>query len=264
MSIRRSLICSLVVCLKCRISSAVGRHNLKSTTWHHVLFHVLVVICSCAWHDDHLFSLRVKSGLTPIHVAAFMGHLNIVLLLLQNGASPDVSNIVSVEENESAVLQISGYFIVTREYFRYSCVCCLCCVFFLQRGETALHMAARAGQVEVVRCLLRNGAMVDAKARVRLRFSTTQMFSTCRLLLFNYKCCTSTVLPSGGPDSPSHCVPSGENRDCAAAATTHGSSWCRHIQWLHPPPHIRQGGAGGDGVGPAGGRSFALTGHKGK
>lgn len=37
---------------------------------------------------------------------------------------------------------------------------------FLQRGETALHMAARAGQVEVVRCLLRNGALVDARARV--------------------------------------------------------------------------------------------------
>ncbi|XP_037328542.2 ankyrin-2 isoform X1 [Pungitius pungitius] len=55
-----------------------------------------------------------------------MGHLNIVLLLLQSGASPDVRNI---------------------------------------RGETALHMAARAGQMEVVRCLLRNGALVDAIAR---------------------------------------------------------------------------------------------------
>lgn len=42
-------------------------------------------------------------------------------------------------------------------------------VSFAQRGETALHMAARAGQVEVVRCLLRNGAMVDARARVRLK-----------------------------------------------------------------------------------------------
>lgn len=39
----------------------------------------------------------------------------------------------------------------------------VCCV---QRGETALHMASRAGQVEVVRCLLRNGALVDARARV--------------------------------------------------------------------------------------------------
>ena len=40
--------------------------------------------------------LSPQSGLTPIHVSAFMGHLNIVLLLLQNGASPDVRNIVSV------------------------------------------------------------------------------------------------------------------------------------------------------------------------
>ena len=40
----------------------------------------------------------MQSGLTPIHVAAFMGHLNIVLLLLQNGASPDVRNIVSPSE----------------------------------------------------------------------------------------------------------------------------------------------------------------------
>lgn len=39
-----------------------------------------------------------------------------------------------------------------------------------QRGETALHMAARAGQMEVVRCLLRNGALVDAMARVSQPF----------------------------------------------------------------------------------------------
>ncbi|PWA16036.1 hypothetical protein CCH79_00018740 [Gambusia affinis] len=96
-----------------------------------------------------------ESGLTPIHVAAFMGHLNIVLLLLQNGASADVSNIVSngegqEQEGADTVFQLH----LTR--------CVTCCT---QRGETALHMAARAGQVEVVRCLLRNGAMVDAQAR---------------------------------------------------------------------------------------------------
>lgn len=83
-----------------------------------------------------------------------MGHLNIVLLLLQNGASPDIRNIVSKRE----------------------AVCLTTChchsklkkigVFAHQRGESALHMAARAGQMEVVRCLLRNGALVDAMARV--------------------------------------------------------------------------------------------------
>lgn len=44
------------------------------------------------------------------------------------------------------------------------CVCV--CVF--QRGETALHMAARAGQSNVVRYLIQNGARVDAKAKVVL------------------------------------------------------------------------------------------------
>lgn len=38
------------------------------------------------------------------------------------------------------------------------------CVF--QRGETALHMAARAGQADVVRYLLQNGANVETKAKV--------------------------------------------------------------------------------------------------
>lgn len=36
-----------------------------------------------------------QSGLTPLHVASFMGHLNIVKILLQKGASPSASNVVS-------------------------------------------------------------------------------------------------------------------------------------------------------------------------
>ena len=46
-----------------------------------------VCVCVCVF----------QSGLTPVHVAAFMGHLNIVLLLLQNGASADISNIVRLQ-----------------------------------------------------------------------------------------------------------------------------------------------------------------------
>ena len=46
------------------------------------------------------------------------------------------------------------------------CVCLRVCVRVLQRGETALHMAARAGQSNVVRYLVQNGARVDAKAKV--------------------------------------------------------------------------------------------------
>lgn len=37
------------------------------------------------------------------------------------------------------------------------------------RGETPLHLAARANQTDIIRVLLRNGAQVDAKARVRVK-----------------------------------------------------------------------------------------------
>jgi ankyrin len=62
-----------------------------------------------------------------MHVAAFMGHINIVLHFIQHGACIDSTTV---------------------------------------RGETALHLAARANQTDVMRVLLRNGAQVDAKARV--------------------------------------------------------------------------------------------------
>jgi ankyrin repeat protein len=68
-----------------------------------------------------------QSGLTPLHVASFMGCMNIVIYLLQHDASPDVPTV---------------------------------------RGETPLHLAARANLTDIIRILLRNGAQVDARARV--------------------------------------------------------------------------------------------------
>jgi ankyrin repeat protein len=56
-----------------------------------------------------------------------MGCMNIVIYLLQHNANPDVTTV---------------------------------------RGETPLHLAARANQTDIIRILLRNGAQVDAKARV--------------------------------------------------------------------------------------------------
>jgi ankyrin repeat protein len=65
-------------------------------------------------------------------VASFMGCMNIVIYLLQHNANPDVPTV---------------------------------------RGETPLHLAARANQTDIIRILLRNGAQVDAKARVSNIFS---------------------------------------------------------------------------------------------
>ena len=75
--------------------------------------------------------IAFQSGLTPLHVASFMGCMNIVIYLIQHQASPDEATV---------------------------------------RGETPLHLAARANQTDIIRILLRNGAQVDARARVRKVF----------------------------------------------------------------------------------------------
>jgi len=72
--------------------------------------------CMCVW----------QSGLTPLHVAAFIGNENIVSYLLDKGAN---TNSVTL------------------------------------RGETPLHYAARAGQPNIMRLLLDNGADLDAKSK---------------------------------------------------------------------------------------------------
>jgi ankyrin len=76
---------------------------------------------------EAMIVVLLQSGLTPLHVASFMGCMNIVIYLLQHDASPDVPTV---------------------------------------RGETPLHLAARANQTDIIRILLRNGAQVDARARV--------------------------------------------------------------------------------------------------
>lgn len=59
-----------------------------------------------------------------------MGNMSIVVLLLQHSADPNAQTM---------------------------------------HNETPLHLATRAGRLEVVQVLLRNRAMIDAKARVRLK-----------------------------------------------------------------------------------------------
>lgn len=81
--------------------------------------------------NNQFSCLIFQSGLTPLHVASFMGHMNISIYLIQHNANPDYPTV---------------------------------------RGETALHLAARANQTDIIRILLRNGATVDAKARVSKLF----------------------------------------------------------------------------------------------
>lgn len=58
-----------------------------------------------------------------------MGHLEIVTYLLQRGCDPNAPTM---------------------------------------RGETSLHLATRGNQTAIMKVLLRNGALVDAKAKVQI------------------------------------------------------------------------------------------------
>lgn len=78
-----------------------------------------------------------------------MGCMNIVIFLLQHEANPDLPTV---------------------------------------RGETPLHLAARANQTDIIRILLRNGAQVDARARVRVHLkrrcvSLLKIYITYNILL---------------------------------------------------------------------------------
>jgi len=67
-----------------------------------------------------------------------MGHIDIVSFLLQRGCDPNATTM---------------------------------------RGETSLHLAARGIQTEVIKLLLRNGAVVDARAKVSVRNIITSPWS---------------------------------------------------------------------------------------
>lgn len=87
-----------------------------------------------------------------------MGHLNIVKILLQRGASPSASNVVSLSN-----LKVETATCLRLHSFALGAVC----IFTIsQKVETPLHMASRAGHYEVAEFLLQNGAPVDAKAKV--------------------------------------------------------------------------------------------------
>ena len=51
------------------------------------------------------------------------------------------------------------------------------------RGETPLHLASRANQTDIVRILLRNGAQVDARARV-IMINDLDPFPSLQFVIF--------------------------------------------------------------------------------
>lgn len=91
-----------------------------------------------------------------------MGHENIVHALTHHGASPNTANVVRGSSPRCCMLKMAD-FLGRKQQSSLSPGVAACPH---QRGETALHMAARAGQADVVRYLLKNGAKVETKSKV--------------------------------------------------------------------------------------------------
>lgn len=98
-----------VVTLFCQGFCPCGHFPEKKPTWFKSIFSgshswssllteepkILQLALPCGPAPAHHIPFCLfQSGLTPLHVASFMGHLPIVKNLLQRGASPNVSNVV--------------------------------------------------------------------------------------------------------------------------------------------------------------------------
>jgi len=92
-----------------------------------------------------------------------MGYMNICLYLLQHGSCPNTTTVrgetalhLAARANHTTTVRGETALHLAARANHTTTV----------RGETALHLAARANQTDIIRILLRNGATVDARARV--------------------------------------------------------------------------------------------------
>uniref|UniRef100_A0A3Q2Y1Z6 Ankyrin 2 n=1 Tax=Hippocampus comes TaxID=109280 RepID=A0A3Q2Y1Z6_HIPCM len=121
---------------------------------------------------DRGAQIDAKTRVT-LHVAAHCGHYRVTKLLLDKKANPNARALVCIHigHNVTACHTTLKYIFLSLSLLEWIHSPTHCFIHPTSpdvrniRGETALHMAARAGQMEVVRCLLRNGALVDAMAR---------------------------------------------------------------------------------------------------
>lgn len=109
-------------------------------------------------------------------------------------------------------------------------------------------MAARAGQADVVRYLLKNGAKVETKSKVCERVPPANQADGDREAPL-----TSNSVPSAGrPDGAAHRQSAGEGRHRAAVAAERRLGQRRHHLGLHATSPGRPGGTPGRGRHAAG------------
>lgn len=208
-----------------------------------------------------------------------MGHLNIVLLLLQNGASPDIRNIVSkrgavclttchchchsklkkmVFLHTSAVSLLSTWQ-HERVRWKWFAVCWEMEPWLTPWPEWVPSLPSYTVYIFIFELKQPPHFIIAIPVYVFLFSWYSHMYTPPTPTPPD----PHTTAP-GGPDPPPHCLPFRENWHRPAVAAAHGSPRRRHHQRLHAPSHLSQGRPGWDRCRPPGSWSVALVGDKGK
>ena len=105
--------------------------------------------------DPKLVAERSHDGWTPLHLAAFFGHLDAVKMLLDSGAP-----MLAISNNNESNLPINAAAAGRRNAVVQLLVerGCPPDARSSDQGYTALHLAANNGNVELIEFLLRSGA----------------------------------------------------------------------------------------------------------
>ena len=103
-----------------------------------------------------------QGGCTPLSVAAFHGRLQIVALLLERGADPNLADHVILHYRDIDSYHYIQLVLMMHSFIRYLSVC------FFQNGITPLSRAAQCGRREVVALLLERGANPNLASQVLL------------------------------------------------------------------------------------------------
>jgi ankyrin repeat protein len=146
------------------MSAYYGRRAMTRTILDHGVTPNLFEACAAGLAGDvnrlltespQRVTSRSHDGWTPLHLAAFFGHLELVKILLDAGAP-----MLSISNNNEANLPISaagagGRSAIVRLLVERGCPPD---ARASEQGYTALHLAAHHGDVELIEFLLRSGA----------------------------------------------------------------------------------------------------------
>lgn len=125
----------------------------QETPLHCAAWHGYSAVASALCQAGCNVDAKNREGESPLLTASARGFVDIVQCLVEHGAHLEASD--KVRHNDSLYV------------FIYVCVCLYAyiCVCVLQDGHTALHLAVRRCQVDVVRCLLDHRCYADQQDR---------------------------------------------------------------------------------------------------